>query len=211
MSPRFQYFKESNPTSRYDRATAVYDKALKDGRISEFGELNFAVGDELSSRAKSGKAKLDAEKTPGTQAHLSRKASEQKLLVAMDGSGRFYTEPEYDRYGRRSGTKLMWRGDAKSVDFRGPVVLASSKDPKAGVSDFQKPGVTTYFDFAEGLRRNQFTERFHDLYFAVFGVHAPTYPTPDEVKALHEYGKVQEAWKIHSGGDPRNVGKEERK
>lgn len=192
-----------DPTNRYDTAYRVFKKAEGRGFVSSDGSLNFAQGSQLANNARSAMSFFEAEGRRGTPEYRQRKREEARLLDFLDGSGRYYTVVQRDKGGRATGTALMWRSDRRSDPLHGkPVALAVSDDPAAKVGDF---AAVSGAGFTEGLRRNLFAERFHDLYYAVYGEHVPDYPTEDEMGALREMQAYRDAALVVRRGDPRKA------
>lgn len=197
----------TDPTNRYDVALKVFNKAQSKGFVLPDGSLNFGQGSQLANDAKSAMEFFTAEGRRGTPERRQRQREETRLLDFLDGSGQYYTRPQYDKDGRVVGTALMWKSSRRSDPFHGkPVALAVSGDANAKVGDFAAVSGT---GFAEGLKRNLFSERFHDIYFAVYGQHVPEYPTEDEMDALREMQAYRDAAIVVGRGDPRKAGKQD--
>lgn len=192
-------------TNRYDKASAVRREGIAQGFLSENGALNFGQGSELANMAARAQAFFNREKQSGTPEYRQRQREQGRLVEALGRNGTFVTQSRYNKWGKAVGTDLLWRPD-ESTGFSKPVVMASMGRAGAGTRDFFRQGVWGYPDLAEGLAKNVVSERFHDLYQAVFGEHVrEIYPSEDELKALGHMKRYHDAAEVVRRGDPRKA------
>lgn len=208
LSVQRNYFDARYPdiTNRYDRASAVRKEGIAQGFLSETGTLNFGQGSELATMAGRAQTFFNRERQSGTPEYMQKQREQGRLVDALEKNGTFVTKPRYGKRGRAVGTDLWWKPD-ESTGFNKPVMVASMARPGAATRDFFRQGVWGYPTLAEGLAKNVVSERFHDLYQAVFGEHVrEIYPSEDELKALGQMKRYHDAAEVVRRGDPRKAG-----
>lgn len=187
----FSFFREANPSNRYESARVYLEPRRKSGMINEAGELDMSPSTRLGQLAGSYLAKMDARNTPGSGANVVYEASRSRLRQEMGRLGRYFTTPRRDRYGRVTGTHLFWRGrDIYGSPVKSDVFIGSVGKKGAKPSDFGDSGQ---------LIRDGFTDKFDALYRAVLHTDVPGAPTRQEREAWDEYAKTREAWEIVNG------------